>query len=135
MYNLGQILNERTICFETVSDRKKKKKIGGIKMPMHVVSHMLLNDDWLVYVVSGDGSKPAALTVPLVEATVENYALSPFYKKIPDHGYWVYGKFTGRTGGGMSFSDRSSIFIGLGEERAAEDFGRALSDAIEKTRR
>jgi hypothetical protein len=134
-YNLGQILTENTICVETISDRKKKKKVGGIKLAMHIVNHVLLSDAWLVYVVSNDGKEPAAMTVPLVEATIEDYALSPFYKKIPDHGFWIHGKFTGKVGGNMSFSDRSSIFMGLGQERAAEEFGRALSEAIERTRR
>lgn len=135
MYNLGQILNDDTICIETVSQRKKKKKIGGIKLAMHVVSYVLLNATWLIYVVSNDGSRPVAMTVPLVDATVEDYSQSPLYKKMPDNGYWVHGKFTGRTGGNMSFSDRQSIFVGLGQERAAEEFGRELLEAIAKTRR
>jgi hypothetical protein len=138
-YNLGWLMDDQTICIETTSDRKKKKKVMGIKMPMHVVSHVLLTPAWLIYAASNEGSKPAVMTVPLVDATVENYAKSPLYKKLykkmPDNGYWVDGKFTGVVGGSMSFSDRSSIFIGLGPERAAEDFAKALEDAIEKTRR
>lgn len=139
-YNLGWLMDEQTICVETVSERKKKrKKVMGIKVPSIVTSYVLLTSTWLIYVASGDGSEPSVMTVPLVEATVENYATSPdykmMYKKMPDNGYWVNGKFTGVVGGGMSFTDRSSIFIGLGEERASEEFGHALLDAIERTRR
>lgn len=139
-YNLGWLMDDQTICVETISERKKKqKRVMGMKVPSHVVSHVLLTSGWLIYVASGDGSQPSVMTVPLVEATVENYATSPdykmMYKKMPDNGYWVNGKFTGVVGGGNTFTDRSSIFIGLGEGRAAEDFGRALEDAIQRTRR
>ncbi len=138
-FNLGWLMDDQTVCVETISDRKKKKKVMGIKVPSHVISHVLLSSTWLIYAASGDGSEPSVMTVPLVEATVENYATSPeykmLYKKMPDNGFWVNGKFTGIVGGGNTFSDRSSIFIGLGEERAAEEFGRALEEAIQRTRR
>lgn len=50
-----------------------------------------------------------------------------------DRGFHVKGNFTGQVG--MHGRQQVSIFIGLGEERAAKAFGEALRDAIANTRR
>ena len=139
-FNLGWLMDDQTTCVETVSERKKKKKrVMGMKVPSVVIALVLLTSSWLIYVTSGDGSEPSVMTVPLVEATVDDYATSPeykvMYKKMPDNGFWVNGKFTGIVGGANTFSDRSTIFMGLGEEKAAQEFSRALLDAIARTRR
>jgi len=131
-YNLGSILDDALMSVETVSLKKKK---GLFKGPgdQQVTSYAILTPTWLVYAAKGDSGHAAVLSVPLADAKAEDYQGSPFYAKIPDRGYRITGNFTGRVG--MHGSQRVSIFIGLGEERAARLFGEALMDAIEKTRR
>lgn len=130
-YNLGPILNDYEICIETISVKKK----GLFKGPgdKQVTSYAILTPTWLVYAVMGDEGKAGVMSVPLVEANVEDYAQSPFFKKMPDRGYFITGNFTGQVG--MHGRQQVSIFLGLGEERAARVFGEALTDAISRTRR
>jgi hypothetical protein len=131
-FNLGPILDDYEMCIETVSVKKKK---GLFKGPgdQKVTSTAILTPTWLVYAVVGDSGIASAMSVKLEEATVEDCALSPFYAKLPDRGYHVTGNFTGQVG--MHGNQRVSIFLGLGEERAAALFGEALAEAIAKTRR
>jgi hypothetical protein len=98
-----------------------------------VTSYAILTPTWLVYAVTDPAGVTSAMSVKLEDATVEDYALSPFYAKIPDRGFHVKGNFTGQVG--MLGRQQVSIFIGLGEERAAKAFGEALIDAIANTRR
>jgi hypothetical protein len=58
----------------------------------------ILTPTWLVYAAKGDSGIVSVLSVPLVEAVAEDYAQSPFYAKIQDHGFHITGAFTGRVG-------------------------------------
>jgi hypothetical protein len=130
--NLGPILDDYIMCVETVSTKKKR---GLFKRPgaQPITSTALLTPTWLVYAVVDDGGIVSALSVKLEEATVEDHTLSPFYARLPDRGYHITGNFTGQVG--MHGRQQVSIFLGLGEEKAATAFGEALEDAIAKTRR
>ncbi|MFU8826620.1 MAG: hypothetical protein ACNA70_03930 [Brevefilum sp.] len=130
--NLGPILDDYEMCMETVSVRRKWglfKRQGG----RQVTSYAILTPTWLVYAVTDPAGVTSALSVKLEDATVEDYASSPIYAKMPDSGFHVTGNFTGQVG--MHGRQQVSIFLGLGEERAAVTFGEALMDAIANTRR
>jgi len=131
-YNLGPILDDYLECVETISDKRKK---GLFKGPgdQHVTSYAILTPAWLVYAAKGDSGVVTVLSVPLVEAVAEDYAQSPYYAKIQDHGFHITGAFTGRIG--MYGSQRITIFLPLGEERDAQYFGEALMYGISSSRR
>ena len=131
-YNLGPILDDYLDCVETVS---KKKKKGLFKGPgdQQVTSYAILTPTWLVYAAKGDDEHVSVLSVPLAEAKAEDYTQSPFYQRMPDNGYHITGKFTGRVG--MHGNERVTVFVPLGQGRDAKLFGEALVDAIEKSRR
>jgi hypothetical protein len=131
-YNLGSILNDYLDCVETVSDKRKK---GLFKGPgdQQVTSYAILTPIWLVYAAKGDSGFISVLSVPLAEVVAEDYAQSPYYAKIQDNGFHITGAFTGRVG--MHSQRRITIFLPLGEERDAKNFGQALEDAIAKNRR
>ncbi len=86
---------------------------------------------WLVYAVTDETGVTSAMSVKLEDATVEDYALSPYYAKMTDKGFHVRGNFTGQVG--MHGHQQVSIFIELSEERVATAFDEALRDAIANT--
>ena len=131
-YNLGAILDDYEMSVETVSVKKKRGLFKG-SGDQKVTSAALLTPNWLVYAVVGDRGIASAMSVKLEDATVVDYALSPFYAKMPDRGFHVTGNFTGQVG--VHGRQQVSIFIWLGEERAATAFGEALNEAIADTRR
>jgi hypothetical protein len=126
-YNLGSVLNEYQMCIETASQKKKKGLFGG-SGDQSVLVVAILTPVWLVWAVRGDRSGTAALSARLDELVVADYATTPGYKLLPDTGIEVTGVFTGRVG--MEGNQRVSMFIGLGEEPAAQEFKEALIRAI-----
>jgi hypothetical protein len=132
IYNLGPILDDYLMGIETISNKRKKGLFKGTGKKQ-VSVYAFLTPKWLVYAVVGKVGSAGAMSVPLVEASIEDYAQTPFYSKMPDNGYYIKGNFTGQVG--MQGQRHVSIFLGLGEERAAHDFRDLLEDAIDKTRR
>ena len=132
-FNLGSILDDYTICVETVSVKKKKGLFGrgGGQQTAQIV---ILTPTWLV--ISVESEKPgsaATLSVKLEDAFAEDYAETPHYKLIADNGIQVTGEFTGRVG--MQGENRIMYFLGLGEEPAAREFKELLFQGIKNTRR
>jgi hypothetical protein len=131
-YNLGAIIDDYLDCVETVSEKKKKRLFKGLGDKL-VISYAILTPTWLVYATTGDSGHAAVLSVRLAEAKAEDYTQSPFYQRMPDYGYHITGKFTGRVG--MHGNERVRVFVALGQGRDAKLFGEALVDAIANTRR
>ena len=136
-YNLGPILDDYLICIETVSNKKKKPfyRLGLFDLigDKHRIEVAIVTPRWLV--VGTRGEKPdsvAALTVQLKDVVVMDHMDHPAYKAIPDTGLHVTGIFTGRVG--MQGNQRISIFLGLGEEPAADEFKDALLKGMQSTR-
>lgn len=120
------------MCIETISEKVRKGLFKGSGDQI-VTSYAILTPTWLVYAVAGDMNVFSIMSVPLAEAQVEDHAKMPFYEKFPDTGFHITGNFTGQVG--MHGRQSVSIFLGLGEDRDAKEFGEALVDAIAKTRR
>ena len=130
-YNLGPILNDYTMCIETTHEKRKKGLFGG---GSRRVECTIITPSWLVLLVQSENKAEAtALSVPLKDALVTDYADGPGYRLIPDTGLDITGAFTGRVG--MEGSQRISLFIGLGEEPAAQKFKEAVFQAFEATRK
>ena len=130
-HNLGSILRDSLMCIETTSE-SKKKGLFGLGRAKVVVNHAILTPAWLVWVVTSDNDS-TALSARIQDIVVTDYAQSPYYKHLPDTGFFVEGILTGRVG--MQGSQSVSMFIGLGEEPAAAQFKRALLDQVQRTRK
>lgn len=131
MYNLGSILDNPTMSIKVVSYNLKRGLFS--RKPKMVESYLALTPAWLVWTVSTDGRPPTPISAQLVDIHIEDYLESSFFALVEDNGVSVTGKLTGHIGeGGL---EQVSMFIGLGEEPAAEEFKEALKEAIQKTRR
>lgn len=130
-YNLGPIINNALMCVETINTKKKKGLFRSGNQSM--VTCAVITPEWLVWAMCGDKSGSSALSLPLVDGTVEEYALSPQYKFVPDSGLEITGKLTGQTG--MHGSTQTMAFLGLGEEPAAQNFKKITLERIAATRR
>ncbi len=130
-FNLGNILDNVQICIETTSEKKKKGLFGGGEKP--VCTCVVITPDWLVIYVRQNDSDGAVSSVPMGDLAAEDYANSPMCKLMPDSGVHITGAFTGRIG--QHGSQRTSQFIGLGEEPAATRFKAVLFAKVERNKK
>jgi len=129
LYNLGPILNDYLICVETRSTKKKKGLFsGGDGRPIIVTA--ITTPRWLVWVVEEKGV--TALSVRLQDMVAVDYKDTPGYKLIPDSGIDITGTITGRIG--VDDNQRTSSFIGLGEEPAAIKFKETLLRSVREAK-
>ncbi|MBM3120809.1 MAG: hypothetical protein FJZ97_01325 [Chloroflexi bacterium] len=103
-FNLGPILKDAQQCIETTSVKKKGRT--------RVVVTAVLTPRWLAWVIQDDKDELAALSVPLDQATVTDYASTPGYRILPDEGVIVERMFTGMVG--TRGSARTSYTFTLG---------------------
>ena len=129
-YHLGAVLQDALMRIETSSEKKKKGLFGG-KGDKVVVCHAIVTSNWLIWAVAGDKSGVATLSVPLKNATITDYALSPNYLLLPDSGLDVSGPLTCRVG--VHGDPSVSAFIGLGPEPAAQKFKTVVQKARQST--
>jgi len=120
-FNLGAILEEAQQCIETTSVKKK----GGTRAVVTAV----LTPRWLAWVIRDDKGGLSALSVPLDQATVTDYAATPSYRLIPDEGVVVDGMLTGMVG--LQGNARTVHILMLGEEPAARRFKQSLFEAVQ----
>ncbi len=125
-YHLGPILSDALMAVQTTSEKKKKGLFGG-SGDKTAVCLAIVTPGWLIWAVAGDKSGVSALSVPLQQATITDYALSPNYKLLPDSGLDVSGPLTGQIG--LHGNQFVLAFIGLGSEPAAQKFKTAVQNA------
>lgn len=89
----------------------------------------VLTPRWLAWVIRDDKDELSALSVPLDQATVTDYASTPGYRILPDEGVIVEGMLTGMVG--MRGSARTSYTFTLGGELPAARFKELLLQAIQ----
>jgi hypothetical protein len=122
-HHLELQLENPVSCLKTVSHSVKKRLFSG-GIPKQTESFILLFPQWLIWTVSADGGPPTALSARRSDIHFENYTESPSFRMIQDGGLTVTGKLTGRIG--MQGQEQMTVFIGLGDQPAAEKFMDAL---------
>jgi hypothetical protein len=75
-------------------------------------------------VTHGDKSGPAVLSARLADIVVVDWAATELAQMLPDSGVEVSGSFT-------DVSERSSAFIGLGDDLDGRAFKEALIRAVQ----
>ena len=125
LYNLGSILSDAQICIQTDSEKARKGLFGSAE-----VVHMgaVLTPRWLIWVVSGTRTAPAALSALLTDVVIQDYANNQFAKMIPDSGIQVTGKFT-------DVPENGSAFIGLEENEAGRKFKELAIEAVQSAKK
>lgn len=131
-YNLGPILDDRLMCIETSSEKKKKGLFGG-GGDSRVVASIVLTPRWLIWAVTGDKSGTGMLSAQLRDAVITDYAESSFNKMVPDNGIQVTAIFTGTFAG--SPTEKGTMFIPLGDEAVGQRFKQAVIQAAQEAKK
>jgi hypothetical protein len=124
-YNLGPILSEARMLVQTESERTRKGLFGRMEIVKMVV---IVTPRWLVWSVEQPNAKPVVLSAQLDHVTVQDYALTPFARLVPDSGLQVSGMFTGA-------SEAASAFIGLEQGDAGDRFKEIVIQAAQDAKK
>lgn len=126
-HNLGDILANVSQCIVSNSE-KARKGLFGSPGPKSLDQTVILTDNWLVIADRVDQNAIYIKSMQLRDITVEDYEKSLFYKKIPDTGLNINGRFTDASEPGL-------IFLPLGKDPAGEKFKSALIEAVQKSKK
>jgi len=124
-YNLGPILSDSIMCVQTDSVKAKK---GLFSRDETVYTGAMITPRWLVWGTSGIKIETTVLSAQLIDILVQDYAQTEFVKMIPDSGINVTGKFT-------DVSEKSTVFIGLGEGATGDKFKETVIKAVQDVKK
>ena len=124
-YNLGPILSDALMCFQTDSVKVKK---GLFSSEETVHTGAVITPRWLVWATSGTKTETTVLSAQLIDVVVQDYSQSEFAKMIPDSGLNVSGKLT-------DVSESSTAFIGLDESDIADKFKETVIKAVQDSKK
>ncbi len=130
-YNLGTILGDALMCIENKNDKIKKGLFGSAET---VITDVVLTPRWLVWAIKDGKGEITALSARLADIVVADYSKTKLAELIQDTGVEVTGEFTGMALG-LPSEQRGSIFIGLGNEPAAQKFQEALIKAVQEAKK
>lgn len=114
-YNLGPILSESLMCVQTDSEKIKKEIFGKART---VKMTAIVTPRWLLWSIDQLIKNTSVLSAQLIHVTVQDYAQTPFARRIPDSGVEVSGMFT-------DAGEAASALIGLDEGVASRSFDRS----------
>lgn len=125
-HNLGDILENVSICILSTSEKIKKGLFSG-PGPKLLVQTVLLTDRWLVLADRVDQNAIYIRTMQLRDITVEDYEKSQFHAMIPDTGMNISGIAT-------DAAEKGTVFLPLGKDSAGERFKSALIEAVQSAK-
>jgi hypothetical protein len=120
-----EIESTALFCCETTNERKKKGLLGKSRSPDPDPVHYtaaIVTPDRLFWARSGEKSGTHVTSMQLNQIEVRSYQ---YGHMIEDTGLSIYG-FIGRA------TKKGELFLGLGQESAAEEFRRVLEEAVKR---
>lgn len=124
-HHLGPILSDVLMCIQTDSEKVKKGLFGGTEI---VQVGAAVTPHWLLWAIGGTKTQTAALSAPLINITVQDYAQTSFAKMIPDSGIEVNGRFT-------DSNENVSAFIGLENGLSGNKFKEIIIKAAQEAKK
>lgn len=127
---LGEVAGQLIACIETESVQQKRGGLAGLRDrllgpndpdPVHYTAVVVL-PKWLIWSTAGAKRGTNTLSAALADIRLEDFT---GFGGIEDNGINVTGVLRGSR-------EQSSVFIGLGKGEAAEQFKRALRQAIQQ---
>ncbi len=126
LYHLGFAPSQAAACIETTSKKAKKGVLE--RGDQSVQTGLLLASGWLLWAIRADDPEITVMSARLTDITVQDYAVTPLARLVPDSGIEITGSFT-------DVAQRGSSFIGLDAGPAAREFRQRLVDAVEAAKK